>query len=338
MNIEDLSPDESEFFSPDEITEVEETEAVTNEAEAGDDALDDDEETDLEIDGGEENGDDTELKGEKAETAEIEYEEREHNGLKYKIPKADVPELMFQKNYTQKTQEHAENVRNWSEVAAQKQAEIEQQFETVQQFTQEYAELQNIDNRLQEFEKLTQADWQNWEQQDYMESQQGFREYTILKDKRAQLVQTVGEKHQKVLHEKEQRSRDEQQAHQANTAKLHEEAISTVKRVVPNWDKNLAKEVSAFATENGFTQEQLRQASTHAPSMLMFHKAWVGHQLETKTKAAAKQAKADMTPQGKPLTPVAKGRSASAPAGLSDDLPMDEWQVRRIAQVRKRRA
>ncbi|MCZ4270896.1 hypothetical protein [Maritalea porphyrae] len=336
MNLEDGTPNDSDYSSPDEepTSEIVETDETTNESDVGEEVLEDGDDTDLETDG--EEGDENVANEDEADPSEAEVEEYDIDGKKYKLPKEVIPHLMKDRDYTQKTQELAEHRKALAEYQSQKQAEIDQQVEAAQQFTQEYAQLHTIDGRLQEFNKLTPADWASWEQEDYMEAQQGFREYTVLKDQREKLFKSVEEKQKQVQHEKEQRSRVEQQAQEKQLAKLQEEAISEVKRVVPSWDKELAAKVSKFAIENGFSNEELRQASTDKRSMLMFHKAWRGHQLETEQKAAAQKAKAAITPQGQPLTQVAKGRTAPATTGLSDDLPMDEWQRRRNAQLRSR--
>ena len=75
---------------------------------------------------------------------EDDSEELEHDGQKYKLPKALKPLLMMQADYTQKTQALAEQRKAFEAEAAQKQ-------QLMQQNIQEVAQIVNIDQQLQQY-------------------------------------------------------------------------------------------------------------------------------------------------------------------------------------------
>lgn len=334
MILDNNGPDESAFFSPDDVPTSEgvEAEASNDEPEEGEPVEgDDDDNPEPELD---ENGDPiAKADADDDQPSDEEFEEIEHAGKKHKIPKDLKPLLMMQQDYTRKTQETAAERKAVEEYRAQSEAYIRHQAESVQQFTTEIAQLHNIDQRLAEYASV---DWKAWEAQDFMAANAGWKEREMLKEQRGSLTQSLQQKQIQAREENEKRSREAQQLEQQELAKRHEETLQTLKRDIPSWNPEIAGKVSGFALSQGYTREELVRAAADPRAMKLLHKAWRGDQLEAQQKAAAKKAQADIQPQGRPLTPVAKGRSAPATAGLDDRLSADEWARRRNEQLRSR--
>lgn len=331
MILDNEGPDESEFFSPDDVP--------TSEGQSEDNPNDNEDEPEDLLDGDDadpdQEGEGTDDDLEAPENDE--FEEMEIEGKTVKVPKDLKPLLLTRQDYTRKTMELAEfrkaQDNEIAQAREQARAEIAQQAETVKQFTREIAQLHSIDERLEQYE---QVDWQAWRDQNFMEANAGFQEYQLLKDKRAQTAHALGQKQSQARHAQEQRSREAHQAEEAELEKRHGETLAVVKAQVPGWNEEVAGKVSGFALSQGYTRDELVRAAADPRAMLLLHKAWRGEQLEAQQKAAAKKAKADIQPQGRPLTPVAKGRSAPATAGLDDRLSADEWARRRNEQLRSR--
>jgi hypothetical protein len=333
MILDNDGPDESAFFSPDDVptSEGAETDGLNGDAEYADPVEGDADYVEPELD---ENGEPIAKPEEPEQAKDEEFEEIEHEGKKHKLPKELKPLLMMQQDYTRKTQEVAEQRKSLEQHQAEVQAKLSQQVQFAQQFTAEIAELHNVDKRLAEYSKV---DWQAWREQNFMDANAGFQEYQILKDQRQQLAGSLTQKQQQARQEAEHRSREAQQQHDAEIAKRREETVRTIKQAIPGWNEEVASKVSGFAQQVGYSREDLINASTDPRAFILLHKAWRGEQLEAQQKAAALKAKANIQPQAQPLTPVAKGRAAPATSGLDDRLSPEEWVRRRQEQLRNRR-
>jgi len=245
---------------------------------------------------------------------EDDSEEVEHEGQKYRIPKAVKPLLMMQQDYTRKTQEVAEQRR----ALEQHQQVIAQQAQFMQENIREVAQLQSLDERLAQYQ---QVDWNVLEAQDPFRAQQAFREFTLLRDQRANLAQQLAAK-------EHQRSQETQR----ERAKRLEEANSVLAREIKGWGPDLAAKLSEFGEKQGFSKAEL--AHVDDPRVIkILHAAFVGSQLLNKQLSAAKAAP---QPAATPVPTVGKG---SAPAAKDPSrMSTDEWMRWRDQQARKQRA
>lgn len=121
-----------------------------------------------------------------AETTEeeIEWDEIEwDDGRKYTVPKAVVPGILKNKDYTTKTQEVAA-LRKTLEA---KEADIEERLKVTEAELDDRATLRSIDQQLEAYAKLTPEDWAYHEAQDPIRAQQAFRHYQMLKDQKGEV-------------------------------------------------------------------------------------------------------------------------------------------------------
>lgn len=237
-------------------------------------------------------------------------EEVEHDGQKFRVPKAIKPLLMMQADYTRKTQEVAELRKA---VEAQRAAGANLDGELVQH----QAKIVSLDERLVEYQSVN---WAELEQQDPATAAQLWRQYSQLKDTRQQ---ALGE----LQHKAQQRSLEQQRI----VAKQIEEGQAVLARDIKDWSPETAGKLTDFAVRDfGFSPQEI--GSITDPRMIkVLHRA---HQAEQLLKKQAATTKAT-TAQAVSPTPKVIGQSA-APRGLDDKLSADEWVKRRNEQLRKR--
>jgi predicted RNase H-like nuclease (RuvC/YqgF family) len=240
-------------------------------------------------------------------------EEVEHDGQKFRIPKAIKPLLMMQADYTRKTQEVAE-LRKTVEAQRAQGAQLDGEL------IQSQAKIVAIDERLAEFGRLTEQDWANLEAQDPVQAQTLWRQFSQLKDTRQQ---AVGE----LQHKAQQRHLEQQRM----SAKQIEEGQAVLARDIKDWSPEKAGKLSDFAVrEFGFSPQEI--GGIIDPRMVkVLNRLFEADQVLKKQTATIKAVKAqDVRP-----TPKVGGASAP-PRGLDDRLSPEEWTRRRNEQLRKR--
>jgi hypothetical protein len=241
-------------------------------------------------------------------------EEIEHDGQKYRVPKALKDSFLRQSDYTRKTQEVAEQRK----ALEQQQKQLAQQAESQQAHIKDVAKLVAMDDQLSEWSKV---DWQAWNTQDPQAAQAAFFRYDALKNQRAALEAELKQK-------QEQRNSEAQREY----AKRAEEALATLKREIPEWSPELDRKLTDFGVAKGLTREQLTALALNNPKAVkILHLAMVGEQLIEKNRAAARP----QTPDPKPV-PVVAARSAPVRRD-PDKMPVDEWLKWRNEQIAKRR-
>lgn len=242
-------------------------------------------------------------------------EELEHEGKKYKIPKAVKPLLMFQADYTRKTQEVAEQ-RKAVEAA---QEAFENQAKAHQEYIQDLAQVVAIDNALKQY---GQVNWQELNAQDPVQAQSLWFQYQQLKEARNAAAGQIQQK------EVARKQAEEQKALEAkrSTAKQIQECFATVARDIKGWGPELAQQLDKTAAEFGFTNDELRQVKDPRFVKLL-HEAHLGRQL------LKKQTPPNPPKQQPPAKPVPTvGGSAPAkqdPARMSTE----DWIKHRRKQV-----
>lgn len=272
---------------PNTIAETEATELDTPAIESED--TDNTEPEDLEASEGEEgeagsedDDSDGEDGGEEADDTDTddddELETIEHKGKSYKVPK-DLPGLLMQKDYTQKTQEIASE-RRTLEVAKQiTDAEL-----------QARSHLTQIDQALKQFENV---DWDAYEQQDPLAAQSHWRQYQQLQGNKNAAVQSLTQV---------QQARSAAAEH--DYATRARQAAAYAQKEIKGWTPKLGDELYHFAKSSGLSEEGIKNSMS--PQFVAFlHKAHIGDQM-LKGKAQPKS----KAPAPKPLQTV-KAKSSS---------------------------
>jgi hypothetical protein len=243
-----------------------------------------------------------------SEPEEDDEEELEHDGQKYKVPKALKPLLMMQADYTQKTQSLAEQRKSFEAEQAQTQQAIQQNIRDV-------AKVVAIDERLQQFQ---QVNWQALSNEDPLQAQQLYFEFQNLKETRGQALQQI--------QQNDARQQAEAQQRIANAAA---EGNAVLAKELPGWGQEMATNILSFAhKELGYAIEDL-QGITDPRIVKTLHAAMIGHQVLNKKAVPAKKPTT-------PATPV-KTVGKSAPATKNPErMTTDEWMKSRNQQLRKK--
>ncbi len=226
--------------------------------------------------------------------------EIEYDGRTYHAPRELKDAFLRHADYTRKTQELAE-MRRALERHAQDLTAVSQQD------VENHARLMAVDDQVRAYE---QVDWNSLEQQDPVRAQRMWREYTQLKEGRAELAAQLGWM-------QEQRAIEAQR----HAARRIEEGHHALASEIEGWSPELANRLADFGQrEFGFSDQEL--GSVEDPRMIkVLHLAYVGsHALRQRSAAdrlAASQA-------ARPASRV----GANAPAGRNPDrMTTDEWMA-----------
>lgn len=238
-------------------------------------------------------------------------EEVEYEGNKYKVPKELKDALLRQADYTRKTQAVADKDRELD----RREQEFQQRSEVQQRHIQDYAQLHALDNELQRYQKI---DWQTLIDQDPVEAMKLDRQYRTLSENRMGVVQRIQEV-----------EAQQQFQRQQEYAKAMESGHEVLKREIPGWSQDKAKEIREFAVkELGIAEKQI-SSLIDPKAVLALHYARIGYQT---LKQAAQKPK--VTTEAKPIQKVSSKRDTAKID--PDKLSADEWVQWREKQLRKR--
>ena len=244
-----------------------------------------------------------------------EEEEIERNGKKYRIAKALKSELMMQADYTRKTQEVAETRK----ALDARQAEIAQQAERVKDLSEDHKRLAIIDDYLA---RQQSTNWAKLFEDEPLDAPRKWAEFQHWQNQRQTL-------HSKIETTETERANEKQR----ETAKQIDEGRRVLERDIKGWSPETARKVAEYAVKAGLPAEEVM--AIHNPVVVkILHQAWLGDQLSRKAQAAAKASGDEPV---KPLTSVAKGRTAPVRSGPTDDMSAEEWVKARERQIKSRR-
>lgn len=239
-------------------------------------------------------------------------EEVEFEGKTIKGPKGLKDALLRQADYTRKTQEIAEQRKQY-EAAIQRVSQVSEAE------TQALYKVAAIDAKLNDYANI---DWQAWDEQDPIAAIRARQELGDLQRARGEAV-----------NEHAMTRTQAAQLAQQETAKRLEEGVKVLAQQIPGWGAEKATAIRTFAKETyRLSDEQIAMIDDPAEVMIL-HDAMLYRQSQKKA-ATAKKVEAQQAIQ--PAVTV-KGKGGNLPRGLSDDLSTDEWLKRRNAQVRKQR-
>ncbi len=200
---------------------------------------------------------------------EPELVEVEFDGKKYSVPAELKDKFMMQADYTKKTQETAA-IKKEQEQLREEAAAI---FQSSKDFIEANAAMMNLDSQLQQYQSI---DWQQLEQADPVAAMSHWRQFQQLQGQRQQVAQYLqnAEGERSVKAEQEIANRLRQTAEFAQ-------------KEIPGWNQKVDEEVTKFATDFGFTTEQLRASMT--PQIYkVLHRAMLGEKLIQQQRSAPK--------------------------------------------------
>lgn len=236
-------------------------------------------------------------------------EEVEHEGKKYKIPKALKSAVMMHADYTRKTMEVADQRRA---VEADREAFAKQ---TAQQNANviEYAKLVSIDSQVKQYE---QVNWNQLSQTDPAEAQRLWFQFSQLKDARQNMIAHVQGLNQKSDLEAQQ-----------TKAKRFEEIKTWANSEIKDWSPAIDTKLGEFAKAEGWSNSEI-QSITLSQFKLLYRAYKADELVKNHTPPTPK------VEQAKPVPQVNSGNATAkkSPGQMSDK----EFALYRQRQIAKR--
>ncbi len=254
---------------------------------------------------------------------EDDSEEIEHGGQKYRIPKAVKPLLMFQSDYTKKTQETADRSRSLDD----REKAITEQGRLHQEHIAEIAGVKALVDQVGKYEEFFKT--QEWAAIQNAEDQRTYNrivfEYQQARDGRDKAAGTLNQKLQ-------QRALDDQR----NSAKAVEQAHAEVAKEIKDWSPDYFSKLTDFAVKaGGFKADELKNVADPR-ALKLLDRAYRGEQA---IKELAAMKKAATAQDAQPLHTVGKNGSANqrrTTDASGDGLSTAEWMKREQERVRKK--
>lgn len=223
-----------------------------------------------------------------------EFDDFEHDGKAYKVPKALVPHLMRDKDYTQKRQADADKAR----ALEAREAEIEARSKATDDELDARAQLKHVTSEIARLEKF---DWQAYQQARRSDPMRADEAWNYKQHLAAQKAGLEG----KVSHAQKLRT----EAAQSALTKRIQDTLAEAPKIIPGWKPETANktigELVEFAASVGIPEQVVKD--NWSPQLLtLLHRARVGDQL------LKKQVSAPKPPPPAPLTTVTGGRSAGS--------------------------
>jgi hypothetical protein len=254
-----------------------------------------------------EDGNPVEPEPDDEQPADDDDEEVEINGKRYKVPKEAA---LRQADYTRKTQEIAEQRRQYE-------AAIERVSQVSEAETQALYQVAQIDAELAKYQNV---DWNAWDQADPIAAVRARQELSELQ----RLREDAAYQHANARTQAAQLAQQE-------TARRLEEGQKVLAERIPGWGADKAIAIRSFAKEAYALSDEQIATITDPVEVMVLHDAMMWRQSQKKAatvKKIEKQQAVQPAATVKGKTPVVRG--------LSDELPADEWIKRRNAQVAKR--
>jgi hypothetical protein len=151
-------------------------------------------------------------------------------------------------DYTQKTQKVADERRNLEQYAQTikvQEQQLQESAQVQQALIDDYAQLKAIDNQLAQFQ---QANWDQLSDTDPVEAQRLFFKYSQLQTQRGQVADTLAHKQQQMAQSQAKRNQQ-----------LVIEGQEILKRDIPGWNEEKAREIFTSGKDYGFTEDELNR-------------------------------------------------------------------------------
>lgn len=237
-------------------------------------------------------GSDEEVREDDAETQPEDDEEVEYEGKTYKVPKELKGALMKNADYTQKTQEVAEQRKSVEE-----RVELLNQRESLMSATFDKAvELRDIQNKLSQYEQI---DWQNLVDADPVQA-------TKLNLAYQQLQREAQQKYGEL----QQAQSQAQNLSEQNRQKFLAEEQIKLKARLPNFDMKVAEKIKSVGKEYGLTDNELNSV-VDSRYVHILHDAMKWRSLQVEKPLAMKK----VTEAPKAITPqVARSKQSNQAA------------------------
>lgn len=305
----DEQPLDGGFTEAQDVPETEESEAPELEAEEVETEEAEELPEELEESTEEEESEESEDTEEEAELYEITLDD----GTTLNVPQSARDAFMKNADYTQKTQQVAEQRK----ALESDRVRFEQAIKLQTQFSEADTAIRVIDNQLSQYEGI---DWNAWAAQDPMAAQQAQAQLGGLREQR------VG-----AVNELNRLQAEAQKAESQEIARVTEENKARIKTAIPNWSTDTEKAIFEYGLKSGFSERQLASTNYNPVMLGVLNKARLFDELQSRQ--AAK-------PKPKPIPKAGKVKAKKSPPKTTpeDSDSAEEWMRKRNAQLAKKAA
>jgi hypothetical protein len=257
-----------------------------------------------------EDGNPVEPEPDDEQPADDDDEEIEINGKRYKVPKEAA---LRQADYTRKTQEIAEQRRQYE-------AAIERVSQVSEAETQALYQVAQIDAQLAQYQNV---DWNAWDQADPIAAVRARQELSELQ----RLREDAAYQHANARTQAAQLAQQE-------TARRLEEGQKVLAERIPGWGADKAIAIRSFAKEAYALSDEQIATITDPVEVMVLHDAMLWRQSQKKAATATKVVKQQAI---KPAPTVTGGKKVSlTPNSKMSDAEWYAARERQIAQRNKR--
>lgn len=243
----------------------------------------------------------------------------EHEGKKYRIPKALEGYLLRQDDYTRKTQTVAERAKELE----QREQQLTQQAQADEKASEARVALAMLDRQLKQYDGV------NWPEE-YAKSPENAGAHKAVFD---QLMIERSKATAFLTQQDRQRADEAQRA----DAKRISTTIDWATKNIKGWNNALDVQLTDFVTkelpEDLRLSEEFVKRNVNPKLYNLMYLARLGYQAQKRVSAA----KPTPAPAPEPITPI-RAKTPVPPTGLSDRLSPDEWIRRRNEQVARKAA
>ncbi len=260
-------PDEQETIAPELETPIEgEVEGNEPELELAEDVADDTDESE-------------------GEDEDDGLEDVDIDGRNFRLPKGVQARLMKDADYTQKTQALAAERK---ELADRREA-LNQRFQAAEQEVALTGMLKQAESALQQYQSLTEADWNQWFQNDSEAANANWRRYEMLQRASSQGKQEL-----------EQLQKARTDAAEQETASRLRETLEYAQKNIKGWSLARDAKITEFAVKEIGIPVQMLHKFLRPEYYKVLHFAELGFQASQKPVAPPKPAQ----PPAKPLETI----------------------------------
>lgn len=214
--------------------------------------------------------------------------ELEHDGAKYRVPKALQGAFMMHRDYTGKTMELAEQRRSWDAQKQTREAELQAAEESFQALQAEHRKVGALEATVEEIKAALTPELRHRNAALYQELQ------LELADAQRNLSAAQGEV--------EKKTGEFQQRRQAEQANARRELGRTLLREIPGWNPQMARETAEFAVrELGVRPDDLGEIADPRVWKMM-------HRLRTAEAKLSRLTKSDKIAKDSKSRPAAQVR------------------------------
>jgi hypothetical protein len=251
-------------------------------------------------------------------THDDDSEEVDYEGKKFRAPKGIKEAILRQADYTQKTQALSQQRRDFEQSR-------DATLANDKAFNDAKVRLGVIDHNLEAYKNV---DWDTLQAQDPNAAAQHWRNFTLLKDQRADAERGVSQAKQRIDSDS-----------QTSRSKRVVEVQAQLPKMIPGFNAEVDKQLITYGTANGWSGKDVVEATLHNPAAAVM--LWKAMQYDKGQSKAATAAAAAKQGAAQPAAEIGNNKGTRATTRRTTDSSGDkmstaDWVKAEQARVAKK--